>query len=155
MIWIKGAHQSAKLQTFSCSSKISPTLYFDRLLLLKVYKILAKKYREVMSHETEDWCKIWRKHDLSKLTKTWWNLTRSLESLKNLHFYLSLLYKVFNVWPKKLQGGKFSSMTLMSDIKFEEKLTCGLEKTWQIWKIFTRALESFKIGTLMESFNPK
>ena len=39
-IWTKGAHQSAKLQTFDCLHKISPTLYFDRLL--KVYKILAR-----------------------------------------------------------------------------------------------------------------
>ena len=45
MIWTKGAHQSAKFQTFDCSRKISPNLYFDGLL--KVYKILAKKYRGV------------------------------------------------------------------------------------------------------------
>ena len=30
-------------------------------------------------------------------------------------------------------------MRLMSDAKFEEKLTCGLE-----WQIFTRALKSVK-----------
>ena len=62
MIWTKGADQSAKFQTFDWSSKISPNLYFNRLL--KVYKILAKKYRGVMSHDSEDWCKIWRKTDL-------------------------------------------------------------------------------------------
>ena len=124
MIWTKGAHQRAKFQTFDCSRKISPNLYFDRLLLLKVYKILAKKvqrsyvswpcrvmqswrktdvlfhkwqkfgefwheqskvwkictlidsycgkylmfelkkYRGVIFHDTEEWCKIWRKTDL-------------------------------------------------------------------------------------------
>ena len=62
MIWTKGAHQSAKLQTFDCSRKISPNLYFDRLL--KIYKILAKKDRGVISHDPEYWCKIWRKTDL-------------------------------------------------------------------------------------------
>ena len=42
MIWTKGAHQRAKIQTFDCSHKISPNLYFDRFL--KVYNnILAKK----------------------------------------------------------------------------------------------------------------
>ena len=46
MIWTKGAHQSAKFQTFHCSCKISPNLYFDRLL--KVYTILAKKYKGVI-----------------------------------------------------------------------------------------------------------
>ena len=28
-------------------------------------------------------------------------------------------------------------MTLKSDVNFEEKLTCGLEKTQGIWQIFT------------------
>ena len=43
MIFTKGAHQSAKFQTFDCSGEISPNLYFDGLVLLKVYKISAKK----------------------------------------------------------------------------------------------------------------
>ena len=38
MIWAKGAHQSARFQTFDCSHKASPNVYFDRLLSLKVYK---------------------------------------------------------------------------------------------------------------------
>ena len=118
MIWLKGAHQkSAKFQTFDCSRKVSPN--FDRVLLLKVYKISAKevqriyvswhwhdpkfeerlmlfqkwqefgefwpdhrkaskicfsigsflykiyvwlkKYRGVIFHDIEEWCKVWRK----------------------------------------------------------------------------------------------
>ena len=39
MIFTKGAHQSAKFQTFDLSGEISPNLNFDRLLLLKAYKI--------------------------------------------------------------------------------------------------------------------
>ena len=38
-------------------------------------------------------------------------------------------------------------MTLKSDVKFEEKLTCGLENGSiyrGIWQIFTRALGSLK-----------
>ena len=51
-LWFKGgAQQSAKFQTFDCSGEISPNLYFDGLLSLKVYKISAKKYRGVISHE--------------------------------------------------------------------------------------------------------
>ena len=46
-------------------------------------------------------------------------------------------------------------MTLKSDAKFEEKPTCGLENDMRNLKIFTRALESIKIGTLMGSFCPK
>ena len=46
MIFTKGANHSARFQTFDCSGKISRNLYFDRLLLLKVYKISAKDSME-------------------------------------------------------------------------------------------------------------
>ena len=46
-------------------------------------------------------------------------------------------------------------MTLKGDAKFEEKLTCGLESDMRNMQIFTRAIESLKIGILMGSFNPK
>ena len=43
MIWKKGTYKRAEFQTFDGSREISPNLYFDRLLLVKVYKISAKK----------------------------------------------------------------------------------------------------------------
>ena len=46
-------------------------------------------------------------------------------------------------------------MTLNSDAKFEEKLTCGLESDMRNLANFTRGLKSLKIGTLMGSFYPK
>ena len=52
MIWTKAANKNAKFQTFDCSRKISQNLYFDRLL--KIYKILANKYRGVVSQDPED-----------------------------------------------------------------------------------------------------
>ena len=46
-------------------------------------------------------------------------------------------------------------MTLKGDAKFEGKMTSGLKKDMRICQIFTRALESVKIGTLIKSFCPK
>ena len=46
-------------------------------------------------------------------------------------------------------------MTLKSDKKFEEKLTCGLENDTENLANFTGTLESLRIGTLMGSFYPK
>ena len=43
LIFTKGVHHNANFQTFDCSGEISPNFYFDRLLLLKVYKVSAKK----------------------------------------------------------------------------------------------------------------
>ena len=93
MIWTKGAHQSAKLQTFDCSRKISPNLYFDRLL--KVYKISAKEVLRnyiswpwrLMQHLKKNWSV------LSKMTRIWWNLTQALKSLKNLLLHCSYCAK--------------------------------------------------------------
>ena len=46
-------------------------------------------------------------------------------------------------------------MKLNSDAKFEEKLTCCLENEMWNLALFTRALKSLKIRTLMGSFYPK
>ena len=46
MIFTKGAHHNAKFQTFDCSGENSLNFYFDRLLLLKVYKDSSKKSKE-------------------------------------------------------------------------------------------------------------
>ena len=44
---------------------------------------------------------------VSKMTRIWWILIWALKSLKNLHFDWSLLCKVYNVWPKKVQRSMF------------------------------------------------
>ena len=49
--------------------------------------------------------------------------------------------------------GEKSVITLKSYAHFEEKLTCAWKQT--ICQIFTRALESVKIGNLMGSFCPE
>ena len=48
-----GAYQSRKFQTFDCSSEISPNLYFDRLLLLEVCKISAKKVKRTLKSDAK------------------------------------------------------------------------------------------------------
>ena len=109
MIFTKGAHQSVKFQTFVCSGEHAPNLYFDRILLLKVYKISAKN----VQRSSVSW--YWRvvqnlkknQFFVSKITRIWWILIRALKSLKNLHFDWSLLCKVYNVWPKKVQRSIF------------------------------------------------
>ena len=109
-----------------------------------------------MSHDPEDWCKMWRKTDL--LFQKWQEfgeiLTLALKSLKNLHFHFLQLCKVFNVWPKKVQGRYFSwHWRVMQSLK--KNWLVVWKMTWDISQIFTRALESLKIATVMQSFNPK
>ena len=148
MIWTKRAHQSAKFQTFDCSRQISPNFYFDRLLLLKVYKISAGKYRGVNSHFIEEWIKIWT--NINLLFQKWQKFGE--HCYENSKF--AKMCQVYNVWPKKVQRGYLlSHWSFIQNLKKNWlvvwKMTCG------IWQILTRTLVSVKIGTLIGSFCSK
>ena len=52
------------LDNFHTSSQKSENLHFDGLLLPKAYKVLDKKVQKSMSHDTEEWCKVWKKLNL-------------------------------------------------------------------------------------------
>ena len=118
MIWTKGADPSAKFQTFNCSRKISQNLYIDRLR--KVYKILAKKYRGVISHDPEDWWKNSRKTVL--LFQKW--------------------QEFGEIWPKHLQVHKtctficsYCAKYLMFDLKKYRGVIFHDTKGWcKIWR---------------------
>ena len=84
-----------------------------------------KRYRKVIFHDTEGWCKVWRKTDLwfrkwhgefgkfllehSKVSELglWW------DSFAQSRKFLSL---------KFIEG--LCVMTMKNDVKFEEELTC-------------------------------
>ena len=90
---------------------------------------------------------------VSQMTRIWWILIWALKILKNLLFDLSLLCKVCNVWPEKVQR---------SYISWHWRVMLNLKKNWHvvwkmtwIWEIFIRTLEGVKIGIVMGSFCPK
>ena len=91
---------------------------------------------------------------VSKMTRTWGILIRALKSLKDLHFDWSLLCKVSNAWPKKVQRRYIS---------WHWRVMQNLKKNWLvvwkmrsgIWHIFIKILENIKIGTFMRSFFSK
>ena len=87
------------------------------------------KYIKIVSHYPGHWSKIWRKTDL--LFQKWQEFgefwLKHLKVSKICTFIGSYCAKYLVIW----------------------------KMTWGIWQIFTRALESVKIGTLMGSFCPK
>ena len=94
-----------------------------------------------MSHDTEEWCKIWRKTDL-------WFRKLHEEFGKFLPEHLKVS-KLGLWWDPYIQGRKFMSlkfteelcvMTMKNDAKFEEELTCR-------FKIEMRNLMSFDAST--------
>ena len=143
-----------KFQTFDCSRKISRNLYFDMLLLLKVYKILAKKIY------TEELCLMTLKIDTKfeekliccfKNGRNLVNFDPSTWSLKNVDFYWFLLCKAFNVWAKKVQRSYLSWHWRLMQSLMKNWLVVW-KMTWGIWQILTRALESVKMGLWWDPF---
>ena len=126
-------------------SKVYKTCTFICSYCAKYLMFDLKKYRGVIFHDTEGWCKIWRKTDLwfgkwneeygkfspqylkvSKLGVWWGPLIQSRKSI-NLKFTKELCV-----------------MTMKNDAKFEEESTCRFKIDMRNWQILTRALESLK-----------
>ena len=158
MIFTKGAHQNANFQTFDCSGEILANLYFDKLLLLKVYKISGKKLQK--SYVRWYWGveqnlkKEFEEFFVSKMSRIWRILIQALKSLKNLHLDWSFLCKAYNYWSKKVQRSYISWRWRVVQILKKNWLVVW-KMTWGIWQIFMRTLENIKIGTFMEYFCPK
>ena len=88
--------------------------------------------------------------DLRNLT----NFDLSTQKSQKLHFNGLPLTKLYNVWAKKVQMIYVWWYWILMQILMENWLLHS-KMTREIWKIFTRALESLKIGTLIGFFYPK
>ena len=108
--------QVSKTCTYSCSN-CAKYLMFD-----------LKKYRGVIFHNTEGWCKIWRKIDL------WFGKWHE-EYSKFSPEHLKVLKLGFS-WDPLIQSRRSMSlestevlcvMTMKNDTKFEEELTCHVK----------------------------
>ena len=86
-----------------------------------------------------------------KIDKDFVNLIQALKSLKKLHFDWSLLCKVYNIWPKKVQRSYISRhWRVMQNLK--KNWLVVWKMTWGIWQIFTRARKVLKIGLSLDPF---
>ena len=156
MIFTKEVHHSAKFQTFDCSGEISPNLYFDRLLLLKVYKVSAKKkYGGNMSLDTKEWCKIWIKtYFCFKNDKNLVNFDPSTKKSKK--FALWLVPSVQSIQRLTYKNTKeYISWHWRFMQNLKKSWLVVWKMTWGIWQIFIKTLESVKIGIFMGFFCPK
>ena len=132
--------------------------YFHGILLFKVENAWATNYmsyRGVISNDTEEWWKIWREIDLSFQSdiRNLMNFDPGTWKSQKFTLYGLLLNKVHNEL-KKYRWVMFNCTEDWYTI-WKKTSLCFQKVTWGIWQIFTRALESLKIGTLMGSFNPK
>ena len=105
-------------------SKVSKIFTLMGSFWAKYILFELKKYREVIFHDTEEWCKIWRKTGL--LLGKWQEFCKfSPEHLKVSK--LELWWDPF-VQSRKGMTLKFTEelcvMTMKNNAKFEEELTC-------------------------------
>ena len=122
MIFTKGAHQSAKFQNFDWSGEISPDLHFKRFLLLKVYKISARKVQR--SYVSWFW-RVMQNFLLQKWQEfgEFWSTFSKVSNISTLICPFCAKYITFD----QKSTEELSFMTVKSHGKFQEKLTCGLE----------------------------
>ena len=88
------------------------------------------------------------------MTRIWWILKWDIEILKIFTLIGSFFTQYITLDLKKVQRSYLSRhFRVMQNLK--KNWPVVLKMSWGIWQIFTRALESLKIGTLMWSFYPK
>ena len=95
----------------------------------KYIRFELKKYRGVIFHDTEQWCKIRINPDLKVSKIAWgigWTFIRAFKSLKNCNLMDSSLSKVYNMFQLENFRG-ICVMTLKGDAKFKGRLTLDLK----------------------------
>ena len=87
-----------------------------------------KKYRGVIFHDTEQWCKIWINPDLVVSKMPWgigWTFIKAPKSLKVVHWW-DVFVQSIHGFSQKISE-KSCVMTLKGVAKFKWKLTYGLK----------------------------
>ena len=117
-------------------------LQFDWFLLCKIFMFDLKKNKRVIFHDTEEWCKVWRKTDL-RFGK--WHEEYGKFSPKHLKF------SKLGLWCDPLiQGRKRVSLEFTEDLcvrmmkNMRRNCLVVSKATWGIWQILTWGLKSPK-----------
>ena len=90
---------------------------------------------------------------VSEMTRIWWILIWALKRLNNkLHFDWSLLWKVYNVWPKKYRGAIFHDAKVSGKIWGKTDLWFG---KWQeeFGKFLPEHMEVSNLGHWQDPFS--
>ena len=107
-----------------------------------------------MRYDNEEWCKIWNRIDLPfqnwhEEFNKFWPAHSKISKICVLMGWFWLKYIILQL--KKYRRVMFDCTQDWYKVWRKTGL-CFQKLTWGIWQIFTRALESLQIGTLMASF---
>ena len=136
-----GQTEPIKVQNFRLSTahfKIDQICTLIGSFYSRFIKFLLKKYRWVMSHDTEQWCTIWRKNNF--LFKKWQELgklcSEHSEALKSCTLIgpFRAKYKTFDL---KMYRGLIFHDTDGLCKSWKKNLLVVWKMTWGIWQIFS------------------
>ena len=121
--------------------QVSKTCIFIWFYCAKYLMFDLKKYRGVIFHNTEGWCKIWRKTDLwfGKWHEEYGKFSPEVFKVSKLGFWWDLLIQRRKSMSLK-STGELCVMTMKNDAKFEEEVT-------RHFKIDMRNLMNFDSST--------
>ena len=121
------------LVSFNVSRNSSENLHFDVLLLSTTLKFQPKMCWRVISHDTEEWSKRWRKTNflLKNNMRNLMNFNSNSEKPENLNFDVIFLSKVCNVWAKIIQ----TNCVVKSDLWYKKGIR-NLVNFHASWKKF-------------------
>ena len=123
---------------------------FDKIVLSKVENVWASNLQ--WSYVSWQWrvTQKLKRNWLVVLKLTWTSqiLNRALEKYNFFCFNWLLVTKVYIVWATKVQRSYLSLHWGVTQI-LKKDWPVVWKKTWEIWQIFTIALENVKIGTLI------
>ena len=144
-IWRKTNRQFQKWQEFGKiwlkRSKVFKTCTFICSYCEKCLMFDLKKFRGVIFHDTEEWCKIWRKTDLSfgKWHEKFGKFSPEHSKVSKLEIW----------WNLFVQSRKCMSLEFTEEIwqwrmiqKLKRNWLVVLKLIWGISRFFTRALKS-------------
>ena len=124
----KGVHQSENFRLSTAQVRPHRICTLMASFCWKYIKFQLKKYRGVMCYDTVQWWKIWR-----GIGSSFQNWHKAFDKSYLEHSKVSKIYMWMGCfWLKYIlfelkEYRRLSFITLNSDAKFEEKLTCGLE----------------------------
>ena len=115
-----------------------------------------KQYRRVMFHDTEKWCKVWKKTDswLQKWHEKFGEFSPNHSKVRKFHFDGLFLSKLSEVWANKTQRSYLSwHWTMMQNL--DKPWPFGFKNGMISWVNFHYSTQNLKNCTMMGSFCQK
>ena len=154
-IWF-GQKEPIKVQNFRFSTahvKFHQSCALIVSFCWNYIKFLLKRYRRVISHDTEKWCRIWKKNwfIVSKMTRILWSLTRALESLRKSQ-------RIYLYWHWRIIKHLKEKSTCRFELKIYRRVIYHDNEEWcKIWRgidfLFPNLHQEFHKSRLEHSNN--